>query len=81
MKAKVLGTQCVDYVSKKTGNPVKGVTLHVSHKDSQVRGEAVSSPFISDNLAIPGIGDVRPGMVVDIEYNNRGYVCGVEICK
>ena len=37
MKYKVVGTQLVDYVSKKTGNPVKGVTLHALCKDSQWR--------------------------------------------
>ena len=50
MKVKVLGIQSVDYVSRKTGNPVKGVTLHSSFKDAQVEGESVSSIFVSDNL-------------------------------
>ena len=35
MKVKVLGIQSVDYVSRKTGNPVKGVTLHSAFKDAQ----------------------------------------------
>lgn len=81
MKAKVLGTQAVDYTSRRTGNLVKGVTLHVSYKDSQVCGDAVSNVFVSDNLAIPGIADVAPGMTVDIEYNSRGYVCGLTVCR
>ena len=50
MKVKVLGIQSVDYVSRKTGNPVKGVTLHSAFKDAQVEGESVSSIFVSDNL-------------------------------
>ncbi len=79
MKATVLGTQLVDYVSKKSNQPVKGYTLFVSHKDSQVDGYAVSNVFISDNLGIPGVVDIRPGSRVDIEYNNRGYVCGIEV--
>ncbi len=45
MKVKVLGIQSVDYVSRKTGNPVKGVTLHSSFKDAQVEGESVSSIY------------------------------------
>lgn len=40
MKFRVLGVQQQDYISKRTGNPVKGVTLHCSAKDAQVVGEA-----------------------------------------
>ena len=81
MKVKVLGIQSVDYVSRKTGNPVKGVTLHSSFKDAQVEGESVSSIFVSDNLNIKAVADIRPGTMVDVEYNNRGYVCDLAICK
>lgn len=81
MKVKVLGIQSVDYVSRKTGNPVKGVTLHSCYKDAQVQGEAVNSIFVSDNLGIPCVAEIQPGMTIDVEYNNRGYVAGVEICK
>lgn len=81
MKVKVLGIQAVDYTSRKSGNPVKGVTLHSLHKDQQVEGDAVSSIFISDNLSLPVISEIRVGQTVDVEYNNRGFVCGVSICK
>lgn len=81
MKVKVLGIQMVDYVSRKTGNPVKGTTLHSVFKDVNVSGQAVSGIFVSDNLGISCISDIRPGMEVDIQYNNRGYVCDVAICK
>ena len=81
MKVKVLGIQSVDYVSRKTGNPVKGVTLHSTFKDAQVEGESVSSIFVSDNLNLKCISEIRPGMLVDVEYNNRGYVCDLAICK
>lgn len=81
MLAKVLGTQNVDYVSKRTGQPVKGMTFHVSHKDQQVRGEAVSNVFVSDNLGIPDIVNITPGMTINVEYNNRGYVCGLTVAK
>ena len=81
MKVKVLGIQSVDYVSRKTGNPVKGVTLHSSFKDAQVEGESVSPIFVSDNLNIKAVADIRPGTMVDVEYNNRGYVCDLAICK
>lgn len=81
MKVKVLGIQAVDYTSRKTGNPVKGVTLHSAFKDAQVEGESVSSIFVSDNLGIKCVAEIRPGMLVDVEYNNRGYVCDLAICK
>ena len=81
MKVKVLGIQAVDYISRKTGNPVKGTTLHSCYKDAQTTGDAVSGIFVSDNLGISCISEIRPGMMVDVEYNNRGYVCNVAICK
>ena len=81
MKVKVLGIQAVDYISRKTGNPVKGVTVHSSFKDAQVEGESVSSIFVSDNLGIKAVAEIRPGMMVDVEYNNRGYVCDLVVCK
>lgn len=81
MKVKILGIQTVDYVSKKTGNPVKGITLHSVHKDAQVTGEAVSNIFVSDSLDIPVVSELRVGQLVDVEYNNRGYVCDLSICK
>lgn len=77
MKYKVIGTQLVDYVSKKTGNPVKGVTIHAACKDAQVKGEMASQIFVSDQLGIDGLYSLAPGSTVDVEYNNRGYVCGV----
>lgn len=79
MKAKILGIQNVDYVSRKTGNPVVGVTLHTSFSDAQTLGTAVDKIFISDNLHLPCIKDLSIGQIVDIEYNNRGFVCGCEI--
>lgn len=79
MKATVIGIQQVDYTSRKTGSPVKGYTLHVVNKDAQVDGYSVSNVFVSDNLGIPGVNGIRPGTRIDVEYNNRGYVCGLEI--
>ncbi len=81
MKAKVLGVQTVNY-TKKTGEPCSGVTLHVCFKDNQVRGEAVDSPFVNDNLGIRSTLDVlQPGQLIDIEYNRRGFVGGITVCK
>lgn len=79
MKYEVLGTQAVDYVSRKTNNPVKGVTLYVKYKDAQVHGEATANIFVSDNLKIACIADVKPHDVVDVEYSPRGYVADLRL--
>jgi hypothetical protein len=79
MKAKILGIQGVNYVSKRTGNPVKGTSFHVSLRDPNVRGEAVRTVFVSDNLSIPDIVNIIPGTNIDVEYDYRGYVCGLTV--
>lgn len=81
MKVKVVGIQNVDYTSRKTGKPVKGTTLHVIFKDAEVAGEAVDGIFVSDALEIGSISQIQPGMVVDVEYNRRGFVSDVAIVK
>ena len=81
MKAKILGIQKVDYVSKKTGEPVLGTTLHCEYSDAQVIGKAVSAIYFSDRLNLPELKDVAVGTMIDIEYNNRGYVQGLSVLK
>nr|DAH66544.1 MAG TPA: hypothetical protein [Inoviridae sp.] len=76
MIARVLGVQYLDYVSRKTGNPVKGLSLHCAYKDQQVEGEAVSNFFVSDNLGISL--KFLPGDTVDIAFNQRGSICDVK---
>lgn len=79
MKAEILGIQNVDYVSKRTNLPVTGMTLHTVFSDAQVSGQAVDQIFVSDNLNIPCRRDLAVGQTVDIEYNSKGRVCGLEI--
>lgn len=81
MKVNVLGVQQVDYISKKSGNPVKGTTLHCSFADPQTKGLAVDSIFVSDNLGLDFVATIKAGDVVDIMYNNRGYVNDVVLVK
>ena len=76
MIARVVGIQYLDYVSRKTGNPVKGLSLHCAYKDQQVEGEAVSNFFVSDNLGISL--KFLPGDTVDIAFNQRGSICDVK---
>lgn len=78
MKYKVLGIRKINYTSKRTNLPVKGVELHTVFKDADVYGSAVSPIFVSENLGADILSQINPGDTVAIEYNNRGYVCSVE---
>lgn len=80
MLAKVMGVQKVDY-TKKSGEPCKGVTLHVAFKDNNVVGECVDSLFVNDNLGIYSVYDLNPGDSVNLEFNRRGYIAGVTLCE
>lgn len=79
MKSVVVGIQEVDYISKQSGQPVKGVILHCNHKDPLVKGDAAEGIFVSDNLGIDFVHSLQAGDVIDIQYNNRGYVAEVNI--
>ena len=47
---KIIGVQNVDYVSKKSGKQVKGVTLHVTYEDNSIAGLGSDNFFISDQI-------------------------------
>lgn len=76
MKCKVIGIQNVNYTSKRTGQPVVGVSLHCSFPDPNTEGDAVEKFYVSDNLHVD-LRDLVPGDDVEIVFNNRGYVCDV----
>lgn len=79
MKAKVLGVQSVDYVSKKSNQQVTGVTLHLSYPRDNVSGEAVETVFISERSAVD-VSKVKPGVIVGLSYNRWGSVESLELC-
>ena len=80
MKMTVRGIQLVDYISKKTGNPVKGVTLFCSHKEQGVDGEMTEDVFVSDSLDCARTAYfLKPGILIDVEYNRRGYVADLRV--
>lgn len=82
MKMTVLGTQLQDYVSRKTGQPVKGISLHCAYKDQAVNGQAVDNVYVSDNLDCAQLCySLAPGSIVDVEYNRRGYVADVRLVE
>lgn len=80
MKMRVLGIQMQDYVSKKSNQPVKGVSLYCAFKDPQVDGEAVDNVFISERLdCYRSLCHVKPGDRVNVEYGRRGFIVDAEI--
>lgn len=66
MKATILGIKSVDYVSKKTGQPVQGAELHYVRElntrevESSV-GQAVGTVFVSSKS--PLISRVSPAII------------------
>jgi len=79
MKAKLVGIKKVDYVNK-TGKAVKGTSLHILH-DGDVDGQIAESVYISDAYAVnmPAIPNLKPGLMIGIEYNRFGGVDNVVI--
>ena len=76
MKYKVLGVKKINY-KKRDGNQVKGTELHCVYNDPEVWGNSVAPVYVSDNVNSPDIPNIQPGCMVDIQYNNRGYIAAV----
>lgn len=82
MKAKLLGKGVVDYISKKTNQPVKGVTLHLGKSESGVEGIAVESVFISARSDVfEKVAKIPLNSDVDVLYNRWGNVDNVVLWK
>ena len=72
---KVMGDESVNYVSKKTGNPVSGYRLHLSYDKKGCDGVAVESYFIRSDAfpdGVPVVGDD-----VNLFFNRYGNVQSV----
>lgn len=77
---KVVGKQAVDYKSKKTGNPVTGVTLHCTVPNDRVNGLAVETIFISGKSEQYEAADKLPlGSEIIILYNRYGQVDDIRV--
>lgn len=79
---KIVGKQNVDYISKKTQEPVKGVSLHCTGTRNNVEGEAVETIFVS---AKSGLYDevikMPVGTEVSVSYNRWGSVDSLHAVK
>ncbi|MDY2848126.1 MAG: hypothetical protein SOU50_07900, partial [Oscillospiraceae bacterium] len=91
MKGKIVGFNTMDYVSKKTNQEVKGVTLYLIVKSSDVIGDKVKEEFIKSDSSVykalnPYLcGDIDSliGADVTIDYNveKRGNFTFTDICE
>lgn len=73
----LVGVQSVDYVSKKSGNPVKGVNLHclVLDKLANLDGSGVERLFISANgNAFEQVNALKIGCKFSCYFNKWGNV-------
>lgn len=85
MKAVIVGLEKIDY-KKTDGTEVDSVRIHVERKDPNVVGTCVEPIYISTK-ALSNLGIAIPEdkyedyleAVVEIEYNNRGFIAGFAI--
>lgn len=72
---KVVGIQSVDYLSRKTNQPVQGVTLHLTYQDSRITGVGTETVFVSAKATCYGdVVKIPIGSDVDVFYNRYGSI-------
>lgn len=70
---KIVGKQNVDYVSKKTGRPVTGVTLHCVGESNRVEGMGCETIFVSGRSPMYDQCVKLPiGAEINVSYNRWG---------
>ena len=76
MERKIIGLEKVNYVSKKTGQPVEGINLHTIGTSANVQGMAAERFFVSVRAEgiYPIVNNLKPDDVVDIQFNRFGNV-------
>lgn len=74
MSYRVVGIEDVNYVSKKTGQPVSGVNLHVTFPLNEQKGEGEAVEKIYCKQSLEGIDSISVGDDVEIYYNRFGGV-------
>ncbi len=76
MKGIIVGFEPVDYVSKKTNQPVKGATIYMNCKSSEAFGYVAKNEFISESSPIYS-RVIRP--LIEKFYDEGSDVYGSEI--
>lgn len=75
MVVRLHGIQIMDFVSQK-GEQIKGTNLFICFAEDGVVGEKADKIFLKDGFALP---PVKPGDMIDIDFNNKGKAVGVTI--
>lgn len=79
---KIVGKQKVDYVSRKTNQPVQGVTLHCTDERQGIEGVSVETIFVSAKSDIYNdVVNIPIGSNISVGYNRWGSVEYVQACK
>lgn len=79
---KIVGKQRVDYISKKTQQPVKGLSLHCVGTSNRVEGECVETIFVSEKSAMyDEVYELPIGSAITVTYNRWGSVESVSAVK
>lgn len=80
MAKRLVGREEVHYKSKKTGNMVDGISLHVVGTSAKVEGEAVETVFISEKSGLyEPAKKAAFGSELKLSYNRWGNVEDMEI--
>ena len=70
---KIVGKQEVNYISKKTNQPVSGITLHCTSTRKDVEGMSVETIFVSTRSNMyDDIVKIPVGSEVEVGYNRWG---------
>lgn len=73
---KVIGVREVDYESKKTGKPVRGVEVYVSYEDKKIVGVGTERLYVSEKY-FPDVCHMGKGLLgkeVHVSYNKYGNI-------
>lgn len=77
---RIIGKEKVDYISKKTQAPVKGVSLHCVGTRGYVEGESVETIFVSAKSSLyDKIPQIPIGAKCNIAYNRYGSADYIEV--
>lgn len=71
MRCKYVGYKEIDYVSKKTGKPVKGKNLYITYPADNVVGIVAEDIYVSSLMDITGL---VIGQEMDVFFNRYGSV-------
>lgn len=81
-RKKLIGKKKVSYTSRKTGNPVNGVSLQCVCERSDTEGLAVCDVFISSRSGIFEDCQRMPlNCEFELAYDNFGNPCYMKLCK